>query len=291
MLIITRKMYSFHRKLFKLDVELRCLFLILIIIILVQFYIQYKQPYIKSLPKVKKINLNSKINEQNERLFDPEYVELFKEIALNSDTDKVTTHHYEHIYGFLFGPLRHKKINLLEIGLGCDMPYGPGKSIGLWQMFFTDSNVSILEFNKTCSQIFVNKVKHIFSGDQRDLSFLKNVGEIGGPFDIIIDDGGHTRKQQINSLIGLWPYVSKHGGIYVIEDFFTSFIKEYNDHQKSLLDLLLELIVLLNDPEEVGFTSQKNTFPRISISEEAVEIRRDLMSINCFERACALIKI
>ena len=37
------------------------------------------------------------------------------------------------------------------------------------------------------------------------------------------DGGCHTRKQQVNSFIGLWPYVRKNGGIYVIEDIFTSF--------------------------------------------------------------------
>jgi hypothetical protein len=40
--------------------------------------------------------------------------------------------------------------------------------------------------------------------------------ETGGKFDVNVDDGGHTRKQQVNCLIGLWPYV--------IEDIFTSFV-------------------------------------------------------------------
>jgi len=287
---ISSKIDSFYRKLSKLDFEIRCLFLILVAIIFIQFYIQHNQPYIKSLPKSKKIDIVSENDGQHEKLFDFKYIELFKEISLNSGTDKVTTHHYENLYGYLLGPLRHKKINLLEIGLGCDMPYGPGKSIVVWQNFFTDLNVSILEYNKTCALKFVDKIKNVFPGDQSDLNFLKKVGEIGGPYDIIIDDGGHTRKQQINSLIGLWPYVRKNGGIYVIEDFFTSFIKRFNDNEKSSFDFIIELIILLNDPEDVDFTSQENIFPRISISEKAIEIRQDLMSINCFERACALIK-
>ncbi len=36
-------------------------------------------------------------------------------------TDKTFRHHYETIYGNLLGPLRNKKLNFLEIGLGCGM--------------------------------------------------------------------------------------------------------------------------------------------------------------------------
>ena len=78
-------------------------------------------------------------------------------------------------------------------------------------------------------------------------------GETGGIFDVIVDDGGHTRKQQVNSLIGLWPYVRKNGGIYVIEDIFTSFIPSFNDNKESALDLMFELIIILNKPSPAGF--------------------------------------
>ena len=43
-------------------------------------------------------------------------------------TDKVTGHRYDVMYDFWFAPYRCKKLKLLEIGLGCDMSYGPGKS-------------------------------------------------------------------------------------------------------------------------------------------------------------------
>ncbi len=43
-------------------------------------------------------------------------------------------------------------------------------------------------------------------------------------FDIILDDGGHTMKQQITSFKILYPFVKK-GGIYIIEDLHTSYWK------------------------------------------------------------------
>ena len=40
---------------------------------------------------------------------------------------------------------------------------------------------------------------------------------VGGDFDMIIDDGGHTMEQMQISLNYLWDQV-KPGGLYVIED-------------------------------------------------------------------------
>jgi len=114
-------------------------------------------------------------------------------------------------------------------------------------------------------------------------------GETGGIYDIIVDDGGHTRKQQVNSLIGLWSYVRKNGGIYVIEDIFTSFIPEFNDNKQSALDVIFELIIILNDPGPASF-GPPYLYPNVTISKEAIEISKELASLNCFERACALIK-
>ena len=114
-------------------------------------------------------------------------------------------------------------------------------------------------------------------------------GETGGIFDVIVDDGGHTRKQQLNSLIGLWPYVRKNGGIYVIEDIFTSFITSFNDNKESALDLMFELIIILNNTSPAGF-GPHHLLPNVEISKHAIEISKELASLNCFERACALIK-
>jgi hypothetical protein len=118
---------------------------------------------------------------------------------------------------------------------------------------------------------------------------INQLGETGGIYDVIVDDGGHTRKQQVNSLIGLWPYVRKNGGIYVIEDIFTSFIHFFNDNKQSALDVIFELIIILNDPSAVG-VRPPHILPNVTISKEAIEIRKELASLNCFERACALIK-
>ena len=216
--------------------------------------------------------------------------DIFKQIALKYGTDKVTTHHYEYVYGQLVAPIRFVEIHFLEIGLGCSMSYGPGKSLLVWKEFMPNANISILEFDEECARPFKSQVTHLFVGDQSDLNVLEMIGKTTNEmFDLIVDDGGHTRKQQINSLIGLWPFIRKNGGIYIIEDIFTSFIPSYNDNTKSSLDVIFELIVILNDPTIVGY-KPPHLMPKVNISKQAMRISKELASINCFERACALIK-
>jgi hypothetical protein len=63
-------------------------------------------------------------------------------------------------------------------------------------------------------------------GDQTDPDFLRSVHDKHGPFDVVIDDGGHTMEQQLVSAEVLLPLVAD-GGVYVVEDTHTSYWPEY----------------------------------------------------------------
>ena len=77
--------------------------------------------------KNKYISLNPEIIPQQASVEKSKKIEVSKKIALKNGSDKVTTHHYEYVYGQTVGPIRYEKINFLEIGLGCDMGYGGGQ--------------------------------------------------------------------------------------------------------------------------------------------------------------------
>jgi len=65
-------------------------------------------------------------------------------------------------------------------------------------------------------------------GDQQDAEFLARVADRHGPFDIVIDDGGHSMRQQITSVDVLFPLLAD-GGVYIVEDCHTSYWPEYAD--------------------------------------------------------------
>ncbi|THY55669.1 hypothetical protein D6C99_03084 [Aureobasidium pullulans] len=149
----------------------------------------------------------------------------FYEVAAKYGTDKVTAHSYHHMYEKYLPAVRMKRIKMLEIGLGCDMGYGPGASYNLWLEYFPYVDLYSIEYDERCARKWARKTSGatIFTGDQADEAFLEEfITDSGGDFDIIIDDGGHTMNQQIKSLEHLWKTV-KPGGYYFCEDMQTSY--------------------------------------------------------------------
>ncbi|KAJ1326185.1 forkhead protein FKH [Microdochium nivale] len=158
----------------------------------------------------------------------------FYEIAMKHGTDKVTDHQYHFMYEKYMPALRDKKLKMLEIGLGCNMGYGPGHSYHTWLEYFPNVDLYYIEYDAECAAKWASATTGatIFTGDQADVKFLNEViRKTGGNFDIIIDDGGHTMHQQQVSLEQLWKAVTP-GGIYFLEDLQTSFMAAYGGDVK-----------------------------------------------------------
>jgi hypothetical protein len=86
---------------------------------------------------------------------------------------------------------------MLEIGLGCDMNYGPGKSYYTWLEYFPHVDLYYIEYDAACAEQWKHKTERatVYTGDQADVVFLERfLNETGGRFDVIIDDGGHTSQ-------------------------------------------------------------------------------------------------
>jgi len=116
---------------------------------------------------------------------------------------------------------------LLEIGVL------KGGSHRAWKELFPNTRVVGIDIDPTIAE--ANKDIEIYTGDQKDPIFLNQVIKTIGKPDIIIDDGGHSRSQQVSSLIHLWPSLVSRG-LYIIEDLETSFLDNYNDYYQSSFD-------------------------------------------------------
>jgi hypothetical protein len=96
----------------------------------------------------------------------------------------------------------------------------------MWNWYFGDQvtlvGADIDEDARTASD-----PRHVVEiGDQTDPEFLRRVAAEHGPFDIIIDDGGHEMEQQIVTAETLFPLLAD-GGVLLVEDCHTSYWDSY----------------------------------------------------------------
>lgn len=205
----------------------------------------------------------------------------FKELGEKYGTDKVTDHHYWFMYDKYLDHLRGKKIKMLEIGLGCNMAYGPGKSYNLWLEYFPNVDLYYIEYDAACAEKWKGKTTgaQIFTGDQADRNFLRKfVAEAGMDFDVVIDDGGHSVTQQSTSLEELWKIV-KPGGVYFIEDLQTSYIGHYGGDAsgtdtkiKTMTKMIYEII------DDKMTDGSRNP------------LSKEMRNIDCMREVCAFTK-
>lgn len=153
-----------------------------------------------------------------------------KKKVINFTTDKIN-HGYMEIYSPIFEGLKDIT-KVLEIGIY------QGESLKLLSYFFKKSIIHGIDVSD-CKHLNSDMIKtHIYN--QENVEDLQEfISKVGGDFDLIIDDGGHTMKQQQVSFGVLFKEL-KNNGVYIIEDLHTSVIDGYktNDDVITTLDML-----------------------------------------------------
>lgn len=133
--------------------------------------------------------------------------------------------HYFEIYDRHLRHFRDRKINILEIGIS------HGGSLQMWEYYFKgNAIIYAVDINPECKKLESENVK-IFIGSQEDEAFLQNLKKSIPEIDVLIDDGGHTMKQQINTFKNLYSHVSENG-VYICEDLHTSYWKHFGGGYK-----------------------------------------------------------
>ena len=124
--------------------------------------------------------------------------------------------HYFEIYERHFSQFRNKPISLLEFGVL------HGGSLQMWKHYFgPQAKIYGADINPRCAELAEDQIS-ILLADQESRESLRSICNTLPPFDIIIDDGGHTMLQQATTFEELWGQL-KIGGIYLIEDMHTSY--------------------------------------------------------------------
>ena len=127
-------------------------------------------------------------------------------------------HYHRH-----FGPLRKKKLNILEIGVGgYKSPHDGGNSLRMWKDYFPNSTIHGLDLYDK-SALAEERIK-IYKGDQCDRDCLMKIYNDMGGIDIVIDDGSHYSEHVTSTFKILFPLLAEHG-IYAVEDTQSSYWK------------------------------------------------------------------
>lgn len=132
---------------------------------------------------------------------------------------------YVEIYDNYFSKYRGQEIVFLEIGIA------HGGSLKFWREYFGEKALIFgIDVNPECKQFEEGNTK-VLIGSQQDVDFLEEVKKIVPKIDILLDDGGHTMKQQNTTFDLLFDHV-KDNGIYMCEDVHTSYWKPYGGGYK-----------------------------------------------------------
>jgi predicted O-methyltransferase YrrM len=144
-----------------------------------------------------------------------ELYEQNREKYLDTDKEYPNHHYISKVYNDKFKKFKNQTINFLEIGAGS------GGSLLLWNDFFQNANIYALDIGSSFDKRFdvckqnvkdLPRVKLIESD-----AYQESVCNSLPNFDIIIDDGPHTKESHLKFLDLYLPKLNS-GGIIIIED-------------------------------------------------------------------------
>ena len=140
--------------------------------------------------------------------------DILTKLGLSYGTDKADPHYFTSFYDRHLRDERGSVANFLEIGIA------NGSSLKMWKDYFPNADIYGIDINK--ASLFSEDRIHTFLIAQEDTEALeKEFSSI--QFDVILDDGGHNPKSQIDGFLHMKDFV-KPGGAYIVEDLHTSYI-------------------------------------------------------------------
>ena len=164
----------------------------------------------------------------------------FEDLFKTSKLQSVKLNSYFNIYENLFKEYRNKPITFVEVGI-----FGGG-SLFMWKKYFhPKSRIIGIDLNPL-SKSYEKYGFEIFIGDQENENFWRNFYKKVGKIDILLDDGGHTDLQQMQTLLSSIKNI-KDDGLIVVEDVHTSYLTEFgNPSKNSFVNYSKKIIDLLN---------------------------------------------
>jgi hypothetical protein len=146
---------------------------------------------------------------------------------------------YFQVYDYLFEKYRGREITFVEIGvLG-------GGSLFMWRDFFgSRARIIGIDLNPA-ARVWKEHGFEILIGDQSDPAFWQKISSEVGQIDVLLDDGGHTYLQQA-TVANEATKLIVDGGLLVIEDTHTSYMKGFGPRKYSFMKFTHALLDQIN---------------------------------------------
>ena len=171
---------------------------------------------------------------------------------------------YFWVYDLLLQKFAGKPVTVVEVGV-----LNGGGLFMLRQLLGDAARIIGVDLNPEC-KYFEKYGFEIFTLNQSNPDEWREFFMKIGPVDVVIEDGGHTNKQQITTLIESIEHI-KDGGVYLSEDTHTSYWPEFGNPSKhSFIEYTKTLIDGIN---------QRGP----SVTIKGTEINKRILSIQYFE--------
>lgn len=127
---------------------------------------------------------------------------------------------YFDAYDRLLSPWRGRALTFLEIGVQ------NGGSLMMWRDYLgPEARIIGVDVDPNCRAMTEHGFE-IWIGDQGDPAFWEQFKAAVPSIDVVLDDGGHTMRQQLVTFDALFPIVS-NGGLFIVEDTHTSYFPSH----------------------------------------------------------------
>lgn len=161
------------------------------------------------------------IIDEETTLWAPRLLDIFRRTTPRST--KIDS--YFHVYEKVLGRFAGRKITFVEVGVD------NGGSLFMWRSYLGGkARIIGVDIDPSAKRLGEYGFE-IFLGDQSDPAFWEEFYGKVGPVDVLLDDGGHTNHQQIVTAHEAIRNL-QDGGVLLIEDAHTSYMKEYGNPSK-----------------------------------------------------------
>lgn len=140
----------------------------------------------------------------------------------------------------------------------------------MWRKWFHPETVIVgVDINPDCYK-YDNPQDNLFVriGDQSDEKFLNNVNQEFGPFDIILDDGGHSTGQMTATFNNLFRTGLKVDGLYLVEDTHSNYVSSFIDTNTTFVDLCKTLVDIMHEHYKITGSPSKFRIDRENVLAE-----------------------